>query len=113
MAINSSFTQLPRLAGILPNNMFSEISTCSRLLNFPISVGRTPVNWLADKSKVISEDERPMTCEDIKPVRLFLARFKINKFRHLLRLRGMLPSRLFWNKYKFVKIVKFPREDGM
>ena len=95
MAIYSNFTQLPRLVGILLDNMFLEISICSRFLNFLISVGRTPVNWLIDKSKPTSENERPMTCEDIEPMRLLLERFKANKFWHLLRLRGMLPSRLF------------------
>ena len=51
----------------------------------------TPVNCLEDKFRKIGENERPITCGDIEPLKLFLARFKMNKFQHLLRLGGMLP----------------------
>ena len=81
--------QLPKLARILPNNMLFEISKIYRLSKLPTSMGRTPVNWLAERNKKIGQ--RPMTCVDIEPLRLLLARFKLNKFWHLLRLRGMLP----------------------
>ncbi|KAL4600480.1 hypothetical protein ACB092_11G201600, partial [Castanea dentata] len=42
IARNSSFTQLLRVAGISPNNKFSEISKCSIFIKFPISMGMTP-----------------------------------------------------------------------
>ena len=91
MSKNSNFTQLPRLAGILPNNMFSEIFKYSRFFKILISIGRTPMNWLPDKSKTTSENEGPITYGNIKPMRLLLARFKRNKFWHLCRVRGILP----------------------
>ena len=53
-------------------------------------MGRTPINWLAERNKK-KIGERPMTCVDIEPLRLLLARFRLSKFQHLLRLRGMLP----------------------
>jgi CRISPR/Cas system-associated protein Csx1 len=85
----SSFTQLPRLAGILPNNMFSEMSKSSRFINFPISMGMTPINLLADKYRKMGENERPKTCGDINLLKLFFFRFNNIKFQHLLRLKGM------------------------
>ena len=77
---NSSFMQLLRLAGIFPDNMFLELSNSSKFIKAPISMGRTPINWLVDKFRKIGENERPMTCEDIKSLRLLFARFKENKF---------------------------------
>ena len=110
---SSNCTQHPRLTGILPNNMFSETSNSSRFIQFPTSTGRTPVNWLVDKSRKVGENERPIICGNSKTLRLLLARFKSNKFWHLLRLRWMLPWRLFSYKYNSIIIVKFPIEDGM
>ena len=81
--------QLPKLARFLPNNMLFEISKISRFSKLPTSTGRTPINWLAERNKKIGE--RPMTCVDIEPLRLLLARFRLSKFQYLLRLRGMLP----------------------
>ena len=82
MSRNSSFAQLVRLVGILPKNMFLEISKYSIFLKFPISIGRTPVNWLLNKSRLFGENKRPISCEDVLPVRLLLERLKINKFQH-------------------------------
>ena len=71
--------------------MFSEIYKYSRFIKVPISIGRTLVNWLVDKSRIIGENERPMTYGDIEPVRLLLLRYSSIKFRQFLRLKGMLP----------------------
>ena len=109
----SSFTQLPILAGISPNIMFSVIFNSCRFMKFPTSMGRTPVNLLADKSRKISENKRLKTLYDMVPLRLLLARFKTIIFWHIPRLKGMLPWRLLASKYKSIKRVKFPREQGM
>jgi hypothetical protein len=42
-------------------------------------MGRTPVNWLADKYKKIGEHERPMICGDIKPLRLLFPKIQENQ----------------------------------
>ena len=86
-----NLTQLPRLVGILPNSLFSEIFKNSSFFKFPTSLGRIPVNWLEDKSRKIGENERPMTSGGIEPLRLLLLRYNSIKFRQLLRLKGMLP----------------------
>lgn len=53
-----------------------------------------------------------MTSGDIEPLRLLLLRYNCIKFRQLLRLKRMLPWRLYaYNK--FITIVKFPRKDGI
>ena len=70
MARNSSFTQLPRLIGFLLDNIFLEISKYPRFLKFPTYIGRVLVNWLVEMSKLIGENERPMTCGDMEPLRL-------------------------------------------
>ena len=57
-ARNSSFTQLPRLVGISPNNKFLEISKYSRFFKFLISMGRTPINLLPNKSTATGENEK-------------------------------------------------------
>ena len=51
MARNSSFTQLPRFVRVFPNNIFSEISKYSKFFKFPTSIGMTPVNLLAERSR--------------------------------------------------------------
>ena len=61
MARNSSFTPLPRIVGIFPNNIFSKVSKYSNLLKFPTFIRKTPINLLAKKSRAIDESERPIT----------------------------------------------------
>ena len=61
MARNSSFTQLPRFVRVFPNNIFSEISKYSKFFKFPTSIGMTPVNLLAERSRAIGESKRPIT----------------------------------------------------
>ena len=82
MASNSSLTQLPRVVGIVPNIMFSEMSNCSRFFKFPTSMGRTPVNWLAIKSRVIKENDIAITSEAMVPLRLLILRDNLSKFWH-------------------------------
>ena len=91
MTRNSSFTQLPRLVGIFPNNIFLEITKYSKFIKFPTSIGRTSVNLLAEKSRAIGESERPITAYDIVPLRLLLERFKLFILSHLPILKAMLP----------------------
>ena len=69
---NSSLIKLTRLVGILPNNMFSEISKCSIYSKFPISMGMTAMNWLPNKSRLFGENERPITSENMIPLKLLL-----------------------------------------
>ena len=69
---NSSLIKLARLPGILPNNIFSEISKYSIFSKFLISMGMTPMNWLPDKSRLFDENERPITSENMIPLRLLL-----------------------------------------
>ena len=61
MAKNSSFTQLPRLVGIFPNNIFSKVSKYSKFFKFHTFIGKTPINLLAEKSRAIGEIDRPIT----------------------------------------------------
>ena len=82
IARNLSFTQLPKVVGIVPNIMFSEMSNCSRLFKFPTSMERTPINWLAIKSRVIRENDRAITSEAMVPLRLLLLRDNLSKFWH-------------------------------
>ena len=61
MARNSCFTQLPRLVGIFPNNIFSKVSKYSKFFKFPTFIGKMPINLLAEKSRAIGDGERPIT----------------------------------------------------
>ena len=61
MARNSSFTLLPRIVGIFPNNIFSKVSKYSKFFKFPTFIGKMPINLLAKKSRAIDESERPIT----------------------------------------------------
>ena len=91
----SMLVQLPRVFGISPDSLFSEMSKPPRLTNFPTSTVIEPINWFLDISKAIHKDDKPTSGIGMRPLRLFSAKINSCKLMHSPRPGGMLPRKLF------------------
>ena len=100
--------------GISPNKLFLEISIWLIFFKLPTSNGSLTVNELWDKLMYSSGNEEiPISCWSIDPLRLFCEMSKICKFWRFTKLGGMVPSNPLLSKANSNNWVRLSKEVGI